>query len=300
MQTWSPFVPSRTRRLKSRSRLCRSFRQIAVRTEQWLTESRRSGLIPSETSITDLNLFELVSRHRRSIRVWRFRATQEAENGGDWEWTIGGQSEWLTMRVQAKKLNNDGRGYDYLGSTAPPRSGLPALQIDRLLQNAGGMPALYTFYNGEPDPTQPLQWRDACDPSPLLRGCTIASAAAVRKVVVPSGITPLADIAPLAVPWSDLVCCQWTEPLARRAQAAVERLGVGQAQLTAEPPSYFADLRGGAAGADLPGLAGLDGVVLIALEGLQLDMLESEESETEPAPPIHESQWQGRDPREGR
>jgi hypothetical protein len=265
MQTWSPFIPSKARGSSAPTRLCRTFREIAVRTEQWLTTSRGMGLVPAETTITDLNLFELASRHPMNVTVQRFNVGREAENGSDWEWTIGRASEWLTMRVQAKKLNDVGRGYDHLGSLAPSRPGKAIRQIDRLIDEAGTMPAIYTFFNGRPDPKIPLQWRTKCDVVTEIRGCTVAAAESVRAVVV-SGSTPIVKVAPLSVPWSDLVCCGPGASPARRAQATIVGLGGRPGTIESTPPRYFDAIREGVHVVDIPSLADLDGVVLIEAE----------------------------------
>src|ERR1035437_3386799 len=157
MQTWSPFVRKPGTQFPPSSRLCETFQRIALRTEGWLTEGRRPALVPSETSITDLNLFELSKRHTRSVFLRRFTQFDEHTNGSDWEWCIGARSSWYRMRIQAKKLDNFGRHYDCLDDVLDQKTGPAELQITRLIRTAGSMPAIYCLYNGEPDPVLVLR-----------------------------------------------------------------------------------------------------------------------------------------------
>ena len=263
MQTWSPFVASSAARAPTEVALCRTFRALAVRTESWLTESRRLCLVPTETAITDLNLFELATRHPNNIRVQRFTAPVEAENGGDWEWVIGTWSVgWIRTRVQAKKLDDRGTTYPYLdhrpSATAP-------LQVETFLGRAGTLPAIYCFYNGRPVDPEPVPWAPSCDPTADIHGCSIAAAKQIRALVA-NHDKSLASIARLSVPWSDLVCCA-SDPAAAlaRIQDVLESLGTSRRQVDAQPPDWGVSLLERANAAEFASVEGLDGVMLIDL-----------------------------------
>ncbi len=263
MQTWSPFLVSAAARAAAPSRLCRTFRAISVRTQVWLTEGRANGLVPSETSITDLNLFELVSRHPREVHVRRFTARAEAENGGDWEWAIGsGRLGWLRMRVQAKKLDDAGMAYTYLGHTQSNGT----RQVDNLISDAGTMPAIYCLYNGQPGPTLGLTWGASCEDASELSGCMIAPAAGIQTLVNAADHS-LGSVAPISVPWSDLVCCG-PDPDKRleRIQDRLEAMGAGRGQVDQDLPTWASRLLERARVDDLVEVEGLEGVVLIDIE----------------------------------
>lgn len=273
MQTWSPFVRKPGTQFPPSSRLCETFQRIALRTEGWLTEGRRPALVPSETSITDLNLFELSKRHPRSVFVRRFTQFDEHTNGSDWEWCIGARSSWYRMRIQAKKLDNFGRHYDCLDDVLDQKTGPAELQITRLIRTAGSMPAIYCLYNGEPDPVLAVRWDIPCDPAGMwLHGCSIASASALEPLVK-AGKKGIVDIAPLSRPWSDLVCCPKGTDIATRVQSVCSGLGEREGQepgqllgqIDRQPPEWAVRLREGSGDLGIPLAGHPDGVVLIDL-----------------------------------
>jgi Family of unknown function (DUF6615) len=229
ISSWSEFVTPRG--AGPHLSLCRTFDDIAVRTHGWLTMSRKPRLVPGETAITDLNLFELWKRHRHQVGVWRMTAAQESATGADWEWWLGGAGRWFALRVQAKKLDDRGVEYRGLRAKAGTRS-----QIDVLIEAAARsrwtpVPA-YCFYNGTP--SIPVSWRGGCRHGLLAQvfGCTFALAPAVRAA--PSNRVD--DVGRCSVPWSDLVCCAGGS-LADRVAGVVRRLQ-GEPSLHAEMPDY--------------------------------------------------------------
>lgn len=155
-----------------------------------------------EDSITEHNLFEL-ARHHPQLRVQRFNGAEEAVNGADWEWWVGGPGQgWVGLRIQAKKLAIDGTYHEISHTTAHRRR-----QYDVLInscfedQEKYAVPILplYCFYNGWNgqsglDPTWPENTKNAACPKeffppdcthvPNIRsfGCAISSALDVVAV----------------------------------------------------------------------------------------------------------------------
>ena len=202
--------------------LCQTFRYLALDTNRWLTLSR-PDLVPNEISITDRNLMLLRLHHPGRVLVRRFAVRDESLNGADWEWWLGSHGRWAGMRVQAKKLDANGDRYVNLRHEVgdPPRR-----QIDILRRDAQrvGLPAAYVLYNG--DSLARASW----GPSPCghqevrLRGCAIAGAGRVESVLN-GGSDRLAEVAPISLPWSDLVCCGGGQDLAAHVGGLMAALG---------------------------------------------------------------------------
>jgi hypothetical protein len=264
MHTWSAFVQTRAMG-NSGTELCKTFRQIALRTNWWLTASRPMGLAPAETTITDLNVFELEARCPKNVRVKRFGTRHERAFGADWRWVIGSdRAGWLEMWIQAKRLSENGRRYDHLGH--PPEK--PSEQVTALLKKAGHHPALYCFYNGDPPLKMASPWPSGspCSPQPVSFGCAVASAQSIEPLIQRKDHS-LASIGPLCAAWADLVCCG-SDPGAQMSslQGLLRRLGANGGQVVRSKPAWAAQLIDGQA--DLPDDDfGADGVVVVDLDG---------------------------------
>jgi hypothetical protein len=134
--------------------------ELAVSTWHKVETGPTRGLAFGEESITDHNLFEL-DRVCQAIEVYKFDHREEALNGADFEWYIGGSAVgWIGMRFQAKKLD-DGA---YLGLGHRVRR---QRQYDQLLRGAAadGMWPLYCFYNGWDGPWPPSIRNAVCPKS---------------------------------------------------------------------------------------------------------------------------------------
>ncbi|MBQ1009915.1 hypothetical protein KBX53_02905 [Micromonospora sp. M51] len=110
-----------------------------------------AGFSFREDSITEHNLFDLARRHPQLL-VQRFNGTEEAANGADWEWWVGGPGQgWVGLRVQAKKLATDGT-YHEIAHTTARRQRQYDLLIEACLDDEANFAApilpLYCFYNG--------------------------------------------------------------------------------------------------------------------------------------------------------
>jgi hypothetical protein len=227
--------------------------RIAVRTSRWISTGESHRLTPHEPSITDLNLFELKVLHPQRVFVWRLTAAAEKRIGADWEWYIGDAAGWYAMRVQAKRLDISSQSYRQL------RTGHGRMQVAKLIANAGAKEAAYCFYNaGWPTSTR---W-SSCGPliHPLAYGCTLAPAAKVQA----ARSDKLADLAPISMPWSDLICCgPSSQPTAARVQRALRLRGGGAGEIFQSVPAHARQAVMEGLSADDPRVAGLAGIVVI-------------------------------------
>lgn len=248
---WSHYVLGRPH--PKHHTLCGAMQRIAVRTSKWISTAEPHRLTPNEPSITDLNLFELKVLHPQRVFVWRLGTAAEAIVGADWEWYIGDSAGWYPMRVQAKRLYTRSQRYEQLRTPHGVR------QMGKLIANAGHMDAAYCFYNaGWPSNTP---WA-SCGGliHPLAYGCTVAPAIAVQT----AWSDKLSDLAPISMPWSDLICCGPTDPpTARRVQRALRARGGGVDAIVQAVPAHVRQAVTEGLPADDPRVAGLAGIVVI-------------------------------------
>lgn len=156
-----------------------------------------------EETITETNLLELRRRHPSLIVLKTFTRPKEAKNGADWEWHIIGKKWTFGMRVQAKRVQKDGKLKinHTIKSTGKK-------QIDILLDSAkkGGignraLRPVYCFYCADEDLTK---WSaEKSKPTTLSYrrseyGCLIADATKIKAI---SNIKKLADVECISVPW---------------------------------------------------------------------------------------------------
>lgn len=237
---------------RAASELCRSFVRAACRTWRSIRRGDLHGLIPSEETITDVNLLDLRVRNPRSVEVYRMSKWQEGtKTGADWEWWIGGGHSWVGMRIQAKLLR-PGR-LSQLPKLMGYRRGQ---QLQRLLESAqrDGLFPIYCFYNAE----QWFPWPSChlCDPMPATFGCAIVPAPHpwAEWLGDHSLHWRSAALQLPALPWSCLVCpgC-WLAPDAGTPAEQVywtlvpafERFEFFIGPLRGELPSYILALREG-------------------------------------------------------
>lgn len=116
---------------------------IAASTWHKVERGPARGLKFGEESLTDHNLFEL-DRLSDAVEVYKFTHPEEAQNGADFDWYVGSDTQrWIGMRFQAKKL--DDGGYAELGHRVGAER-----QYNLLLRQAvsDGVWPFYCFYNG--------------------------------------------------------------------------------------------------------------------------------------------------------
>ncbi|GAA1571240.1 hypothetical protein GCM10009789_26020 [Kribbella sancticallisti] len=162
--------------------------------------------MPWETSLTDWILLALASTFPAQLKVVRFAADREAQNGADWEWWFRSGSDYAGMRVQAKR--RDANGSWGLKAKAP---GKPAeKQVDRLVRNASasGLPAFYCLYSDRPPRTPTHDQTGPCPHGPLdpnQHGISLLLARTAQRHASQPKLSNDA-VASEANPWYGLVC----------------------------------------------------------------------------------------------
>lgn len=146
-----------------------------------------------EETITESNLLEIRRRHPDRVYVKTFPKVQEAQSGADWEWHIVGRKLTLKMRVQAKRVQRDGKLKIKHKVKSSGRE-----QHDLLLEGAkdDNMKPLYCIYCTEP---QRLFWKQSHpmdDFEGYQTGCLLADANDVSATT-----TKLDKIEHKCIPW---------------------------------------------------------------------------------------------------
>ena len=150
-----------------------------------------------EETITETNLLEIRRRHPQQTVVRTFSRPREAKIGADWEWRIIGRVYTLKMRVQAKRVQRDGR----LRIKHQIRSS-GKYQRDQLLSSALAtkMKPCYCIYSTEAQRSVWKQSRSARDCREYQSGCLLADANDV-----PDTTRKLSQIEVICMPWHHLV-----------------------------------------------------------------------------------------------
>lgn len=255
----SSSVASRSR---AERRLCRSFVRAACRTWRLVCRGARHGLMPSEETLTDLNLLDIRSRNPSSVWIWRMSKWEEGKkSGADWEWWVGRQGAWVGMRIQAKLLRP--------GQAAPLRTTVGyrnGSQLARLLKSSASARVfpLYCFYNAEH--WWPWTWHVrccACRPIPAAFGCALVPAPLFQASWQREWLDCRCCVFPWAVPWSCLVCPEsvgasgdpFAERVYRLLRELFQRLDFEPPELAGELPGYILDLQEGRRPRERPDVA---------------------------------------------
>lgn len=179
-----PLVPCRqTEEYPLSSNIVKTFLELGDATSQNLDFSYGEDLNYGEETITEHNLLEIKRRHRDRVHLETFSKVEEAKNGADWEWHIVGSKRTLKMRVQAKRVQCDGR------------LKIKYKQQRKLLLDGAkddDMKPLYCIYCTEP---QRLLWKQS-HPKSCQAGCLLADAN-----YVPVTTTKLDKIEHKCIPW---------------------------------------------------------------------------------------------------
>ena len=163
----------------------------------------KGGIAFGEETITETNLLEFRRRHPQNIHVHSFtKAKESSETGADWEWHIIGRANTLKMRVQAKRVDKNGK-IKRLNQSGKKHASY--LQIDLLISDAlnHGLLPIYCFYSSEIHRKIWTRNKATSQSIPFESGCLLADAAIV-KTVSPSKLN---DIEKNCVPWHFL-CAQ--------------------------------------------------------------------------------------------
>ena len=130
----------------------KKFEQLASDTWDRLLYSSKLNCTQSETTITDINLLDLIRANLSNIKIKKASVDDEKKYGFDWEWWIrSNTSGWWRYSVQAKKLYTSGT-YERLRHKVKQKTKqltIKRFQID-LLENFARRHKtipLYCFYN---------------------------------------------------------------------------------------------------------------------------------------------------------
>jgi hypothetical protein len=207
--------------------LCHPFMEASQWVWNWLKSSGSLGILPSETTITEVELWYLAKRCSPWLRVHKFTPTEESRySGADWEWFIfDDPCPPLHLRIQAKKFHRPSNRYDL--SHRPDHTKLnpnPPLQIERLLTSAAAVGAvpLYCFYNSADPGVLHAHQHCCCEPAkPESLGCSLASAVSLRKEMLKLGIEklPAGVVDAIHEPWQSMFCCGTTDDCLSRKTA---------------------------------------------------------------------------------
>ena len=173
--------------------------ELADATSNHLAFAHRDDVFVSygEETITESNLLEIRRRHPQHTVIRTFSRPQEATIGADWEWRIIGRVYTLKMRVQAKRVQADGR----LRIKHKIRSS-GKYQRDQLLSSALAtkMKPCYCIYSTEAQRSVWKQSRSARACREYQFGCLLADANDV-----PDTTRELSQIEEICMPWHYLL-----------------------------------------------------------------------------------------------
>ena len=151
--------------------------------------------ITGEETITESNLLEIQRRHPKTVHLKTFTKPYEGStSGADWEWHLIGSKWTLKLRVQAKKVDENGK----LKNIGHRVDDTKPLQIDLLINDAkkNDCYPIYCFYCAE-------EHRDIWTADRNNKwimpetGCLLASAEDVKSLM-PKDLSKIED---KTVPW---------------------------------------------------------------------------------------------------
>ncbi|MCM4083551.1 hypothetical protein [Paractinoplanes hotanensis] len=210
MWTLTPRGARRSRALRSRqdASLCPAFRSIAARVAWSTTAGRSVGLVPVEPTFTDNALLKLATQHRDRVKIQRFTAHEEAQNGADWEWWIRDHHRYTGFRIQAKRANpRTGR----VALDQPAAGGAPFdKQVEAFVNRcrADGVPGLYCVYSDWQPRSAGISGPGPCPHGPADAaqwGCTVLLAETAHRLATWKRCDAETVLA-AGMPWYHLVC----------------------------------------------------------------------------------------------
>ena len=129
--------------------LCSAFREAAAATAGAYASGRLVGLVPWETTFTDVALLSIAVRLPGRVLAQRFGAAREAETGADWQWWFKDDTGYAGMRVQAKRRDPKDGGLGLRAMAPPPPTERQARRLVRAAA-ADGLTAFHCFYSYRP------------------------------------------------------------------------------------------------------------------------------------------------------
>lgn len=235
----------------SQPSLCETLKAKSARTWNLLGSAiDRGHRLPGEEAFTDIFVAELNLEHPHEVFSRTITRNHESKTGADLELWFHQNGSYFGMLLQAKKLQENGR---YSGIGRVDAAG--KRQITKLIRSTRygefkGLVPLYLFYNGRV-PGLPATPSDRCPTEQDwdLRGCTVANAQVVKKMVqkVKWGELEYLELAKVSLPWSCLVCCGRIsgDTLPAKTRNLLElRVGVGGNVMDSEQiPEYVSLLQ---------------------------------------------------------
>ena len=146
-----------------------------------------------EETITENNLLEIRRRHPDRVHIETFSKAKEAKSGADWEWHILGQKLTLKMRVQAKRVQRDGK---LKIKHKVKSSGMQQRDLLLARAEADRVKPLYCIYCTEPQRSFWKKLQPSDDLEEYQTGCLLVDAHDVSVTT-----TKLYEIEHKCIPW---------------------------------------------------------------------------------------------------
>ena len=193
-------------------RIIELFEELARNTWGFLAAGLECSCVPSEETLTDLNLLNMARAGLPFLLVHKASKIAEGRCGFDWEWWIGGDKiGWIRYAVQAKKLNLRTNKYMGLRQKVKGKLQLEVLKDFAKCQGAIPLYCFYNFINEEQDLSfGPAYWNCYKNREQQQLGCTLAPLEAVETTLEERGAPDMLAIhlgSPKAMPWRCLFSC---------------------------------------------------------------------------------------------
>ena len=215
--------------------LCQSLNALAYETWVHMDYGFNRGYgRPDERYFTDHHMIELARLHEAEVKTVKIDQNREAQTGADFEWWLGDGASYLSMRVQAKKLDLHTGRYEGL-ARADRATGKRQVDVLITTSRAERFLPLYLLYNGPVRSSWPADRCESGQISQELRGCTVSLASNIRDCIDQSRID-VGAIAPQSWPWQCLCCCPLSDA-PHPGQRALNRFGA----LPDEPGAVLKD-----------------------------------------------------------
>ncbi len=206
--------------------LCAALDELGAATWLEMEQGTRTRQPLEEEAITSYHLMRLAAAVP-SVRLEKHTKKRESKSGADWEIWAGRPGGLLGLRVQAKMLKCDSKLPEYTSLYSSKASATK--QIEKLISSAESVvPQMYptlVFYNSlrlRTDEFSEIRCPRLED-EPMLCGWTVASAYAVRALLLATPSKHLCDLVSLMLPLSCLFCCPsscWLSNSSREAPLA--------------------------------------------------------------------------------
>lgn len=188
------------------------FEELAAGTWERLMYSVLLSCSQGETTITDLNLLELIRAHLPGLRIYKAHSRDESRYGFDWEWFVGRPGSWFRYSVQAKKLDIHSQRYKSLRHKVGPTFQLEILKNFAKTQKTIPLYCFYNYVSSNADAKAGWNCKLSFDATQL--GCTIAPLHVVESQHQARVAKDFAAVhtGKGVFPWRCLICCPTLQP----------------------------------------------------------------------------------------